>query len=217
MSRLRITFLAAAVLLLSATGAFAANGISVQGAAAQNGTSFGLQVNLDGSTNLAYVLSEHPVAESHYLLRFWLQPATMLNLGLDTAVRIGQISDETAGAIVVVFLRHDDPAAGGDTYRINTWVKEDSGTFRFGGGHFLSFDNNPTPRQIEIEWTQATAPGANNGALTVTRVGGPTSTISDIDNDTHAVDRAFWGIMAPGGANMTGAGSFYFDEYESYR
>ena len=66
----------AAVAVLAASTAFAANTITVTNGAAMNGTTFGMQTNLDGSTNNVFVESQHPNNETHYRARFWLNVAT---------------------------------------------------------------------------------------------------------------------------------------------
>lgn len=210
------TLALAGTALLVASGAFAANTLTVVPGAAMNGTTQGLSVNLDGSTNNVYVESAHPNNETHYHARFWINPATTAINAQNKSIRIAGLGDDVAAQHVLLFLRRN---GSDNSMRLNTWYKADTGSFVSGPGMFLMFQTNINqPRQVEIEWTAATAPGANDGSLFVRRLAPTTAeeSITGLDTDTLQVDNYRQGLLAGSGANATG-GAYHFDEFESYR
>jgi len=68
---------------------------------------------------------------------------------------------------------------------------------------------------IEIEWQTASAPGANDGFLTLWIDGVLKETIGSADNDTLTIDEARLG--ATSGIDTGTSGSMYFDQFESHR
>ena len=105
----------AVLLALVAMPASAASSLAVNPAAAMNGTNFGLQVNVDNGagSNDAYVLSDHPVDESHILFRFWIKPMPGFSLS-QTAnsnfIRIGYgIKDSGAQGVRIESALIDSP------------------------------------------------------------------------------------------------------------
>jgi len=206
----------AAVAVLAASTAFAANTITVTNGAAMNGTTFGMQTNLDGSTNNVFVESQHPNNETHYRARFWLNVATTAIVQQNRSLRIGALGDDVAGQHVILFLRRN---GSDNSFRINTWYKADTGNFVAGPGMFLTSQTNPNQaRQLEVEWTAASAPAANDGELVVRRLAPTTAdeTASNLDTDTLQVDNFRMGLLA-GSGNNASAGAYHFDEFESYR
>lgn len=217
MIRKTVLFTMMAVLLLAAGPALAVNELDVTNAAAQNGTTWGLAIEIDGSTNNVFVESAHPTDETHYLIRFWLDPE-VLSLDENSAVRFGGIGDDNAtfGQHVLLFLRRDNPGSV-NQYLLNAWGRSDTGNYVFMGSLFFGFPTNPLPRQIEVEWTAASAPGANDGSLRVTRVGGPQFIVNSMDTDQINVDNIRIGALAGSGASAAAPSALYFDEFESYR
>jgi hypothetical protein len=209
--------IAVVLALVFATSGFAVNHLVVNAGAALNGTNFGLAVQHDGSANNVYVDSLHPTDESHYLIRFWIDPAT-LDLDPATAIRIAGIGDDVAGQHVVLLLRRDI-ATSPHQWLVNAWRKDDTGTFVFANSLFHSFiDAADKKRQYEFEWTAATAPGSNNGSFRMTRLN-PTvvnKLNSNLDNDTLQVDNIRIGTLNGQGVSAN-SGEYHFDEFESYR
>ncbi|MBP7588724.1 MAG: hypothetical protein KBA72_12295 [Thermoanaerobaculia bacterium] len=211
----------AVALLLSfalAGSASAANSLAVTAGAALNGTNFGLAVSTDGSANNVFVQSDHPTDETHYLIRFWLNPSTV-SIDPNTSIRIGAIGDDgAAGQHVVFFLRHDVPVAGTPQYTVNAWRKDDAGTFVFANNLFHTFVSGAAARQYEFEWTRSTGVNTNDGSFRMTRLNPTvvTKTNSNLDNDTLQADNIRIGILSGSGVNGN-SGSFFFDEFESYR
>ncbi len=69
--------------------------------------------------------------------------------------------------------------------------------------------------KIEIEWKAATAPGANDGVLTLWIDGVQKATVTTLDNDTRRVDGAQLGAVA--GIDTGTRGTEYFDTFVSRR
>lgn len=221
-------YLAAGSVLLCSTSAFAANSLGVSTGAALNGTSNGLEVTVDGSTNNVFVESVHPNNETHYRARFFICPGA-LDLAPNTSVRIAAIGDDTLGQHIMVFLRRDVP--GVDQWLLNTWVSVSDGspgTYQFGTSTFLAINgagaescatNSDAHRWFEIEFTAGT--GAD-GQVAVRRLVYNGSNlvekfVSNRDTDTLQVDNIRIGALAGSGANAAAASSYFFDEFESYR
>jgi hypothetical protein len=71
------------------------------------------------------------------------------------------------------------------------------------------------PHSIEFDWQAATAPGANNGALTLWIDGIQQASLSGIDNDTRRIDQIRLGAVA--GLDAGTSGTYFFDAFESRR
>jgi YD repeat-containing protein len=69
--------------------------------------------------------------------------------------------------------------------------------------------------KVEIEWKAATAPGANNGVLTLWVDGTQANTLTNLDNDTRRVDGAQLGPVY--GIDTGTRGTEYFDAFISRR
>lgn len=210
-----------------ATAAWAAASVTVNGTAAMNGTTFGMSINLDGTATNAFVQSDHPNDETHYLFRFFLNPGTAV-VTPGTSIRIGAIGDD-AGAVgqhIILFLRNDN-AVVPNQFQLNFWYKDETagGIYKFGGATYFTLVGSPCSRGYEVEWTRDTLAGtAGNGTLilrrlastgTCTPTGLLTRTVSNMDNDAYQVDNARFGTLNNQAVN--GNGSVYFDEFSSFR
>ena len=71
----------AALSLALAPAAFAANSITVV-TPGLNSTGHTMQVNLDDTSNNVFVETQHPNGETHYRMRFWVNPAGATALAL---------------------------------------------------------------------------------------------------------------------------------------
>ena len=71
------------------------------------------------------------------------------------------------------------------------------------------------PHKIEIEWQAASAPGANDGVLTLWLDGTQVGTVTTLDNDTRRVNAGQMGPVA--GIDTGTRGTEYFDEFVSRR
>lgn len=212
--RTKVMLLALALAVVLAVPGFAANSLTVTNAAAQNGTTFGLQVNLDGSSNNVFVQDDSPVDETVYRYTFWIHPGT-LSLQGNTSIRIGAAGmlDPNVGQHIVHFLRY---GTGCDCWNLNTWTKEDGGFYQFfTSGIFVAFANNPISRQFQVEFSAGTG---SDGVLRITRLGTPevVREVTTRDTDATEVDNIRWGALAGSGANAI-SGAYYFDEFVSTR
>jgi len=223
----KLGWAAAFGLLVASSAAWGAAGVTVNGTAAMNGTSFGMSVNLDGTATNAFVVSQHPTDETHFLFRFFINPGTV-NITPGTALRIGAVGDEAAavGQHIILFLKHDNAVAPAQ-YQLNYWYKDSTagGTYKFGGATYFTLVGSPCSRGYEVEWTTDTIAGAGgNGSVhlrrlastgTCTPTGLLTRSKTNLDMDGYQVDNARFGTLNNQGVNATG--SFYFDEYQSFR
>ena len=208
----------AVAILFMTTGAFADNTVAVTQAAALNGTNFGLEVILDGTNTIAFVSSDHPNQEKVYRARFWIdQRQLQIPLGNAASNHLRYFIGIDAQPVtpgtaqhIIGFLTKSDQDGG---YHFIVWVREDDGTFQLGGNIFLG---NNFPRQVEVEWAAASAPGANDGMIQISRVDNPaqTSGIANVDNDQKEVDRFEIGVFAN---PIPLSDTYYFDEFESFR
>lgn len=198
--------------LLAVAPAQAANSIAVTAGAAIEG-SFGLHVTLDGTSTDAYVRSDHPTDEKTFTARFWVEPNALGSLTGGNSIRFLIASTEGCCQQVIGFI---SKSAGTGNFRIITWLRNDGGTFQLGGNTFLTSGATPVAAQVEITWTAATAPAANNGSIFVSVNGGTPNGRSDIDNDTLEVDSVRVGAHV-GGNPSAASGSWDFDSYESFR
>ena len=216
MKRSVASLLFAAALLFVTTAAFAQNTVAVT-APGLNGTNFALTTNLDGGQSLAYVSSDHPNQEKVYRARFWIDQrqlqivegdAGVNNLRYFLGIDQQPVTPGTAQHIVGFLTKSPDD----NNFHFIVWVGDDGGTFRNGGNIFLGGQ----PRQVEVQWAAASAPGANDGMVQISRVDNAAQTDGrmDLDNDEKEVDRFRAGVFA----NPSGlTDSYIFDEFESFR
>jgi len=238
MKKLMVVIAVAAIVSFTGT-AMAANNLTVNGTAALEG-SYGLSVNIDGTDNLgdAYVVSDHPANETLYRFKFLLNPGTFqMDVGAAPYRYLLMGDGFSAGGTPPHFLFVWLMETSSGLWRLQANARLDAGGFQEwdlalplcdqAGGAIDCSTIGPIP--IQVEWAAATSPGANNGYIKVGRSwdGGVTFTnyidVTGMDNDEYDIDAAWFGaiFMAnathnnPSGAN--GAGSFYFDGFESYR
>jgi hypothetical protein len=96
----------------------------------------------------------------------------------------------------------------GSYYYVQPFVRSDNLTW-YGGTSYAI--NQSVPHAIEISWSAASAPGANNGAFEF-RVDGTLSySKTNLDNDTHRIDQAFLKAMGQVGYQST----YCYDAFES--
>ena len=212
-----------AAALLSAP-VMAANTLTVIGPdLGLNATEYSLSINVDpAAANPVFVQSDHPDGEDHLLLRFWLKvdalqaPATgpgrnfrLLNVGDD---------DFVATPHKILFLQRQS-AGVVHAWRFLAWTYTNGGTYEFVGSFFLNNYAGALERQIECEWTKATAP--SNGSFGCFRVDSPgnqTFERTDINDSNFLGDYVQVGLFDfDGFPGAAAAGALKFDEYQSYR
>ncbi|MEO8275482.1 MAG: hypothetical protein ABI639_04640 [Thermoanaerobaculia bacterium] len=208
----------ALAMLICVAGLASASSIAVNNAAAMNATTFGMQTNMTAAATDAYVRSDHPVSETHYLMRFWVNPSGL------------PLAEGAAGTNSIRFFRLNDQNDGGDPqprgtflvgfftkspddhqYHMIFWAKQNGTTaFTSIGNLFIGSGAS----QIEVEFT-----AANSGTTSV--VMKKLSTAQSItrnnlnlsDADVDLIDIGSFTNSNPSAIN----GNYFFDEFESYR
>lgn len=213
----------AAVALISAMPVAAANTLTVGAGSALGGTNFGLSINVDagaGITNPVFVQSDHPTDETHLLLRFRLRVDGLLApaAGAGRNFRLMNVVDDSAPATPhkIVFIQRQNTTGN---WRLHAWTYTDGGIYEAVGGFFLANFGGALDRQVECEWTQATA-GANGifGCFRVDTPGTQFFQRTNIDDGNYQGDQVQVGFFDFDGFPGTAAASqLDFDEYESYR
>lgn len=208
----------ALVMALCLAGFASASSLAVNAAAAMNGTAFGLQVNQTAAATDAYVESTHPVSETHYLMRFWVNPSGL------------PIAEGAAGTNSIRFFRLNDQADGGDPnprgtflvgfftkspgdhdYHMIFWAKQDGGTTYTSIGNLFI---GALQSQIEAEFT-----AADSGTISVVmKKLGTAQVITRSDLNLGDADVDFIDVGTFTNSNPSAiAGNYFFDEFESYR
>lgn len=222
MNRLsKLALMAALVVAVAAAPAWAAT-VAVNAGAAQNGTNFGALFTLSPDTDEAYVRTDHPTAENHYLFRFWIDPTGLVDLPLNTLsthnVRFLRVNDQDNGGGDVVrgtFLVGFITKSPSDLqYHMIFWAKQDGGTaFNSVGNLFLGNG----PRQIEVEFTRA---DSGTTSLVMKTLDGTPQTITrnNLNLGDADVDLTDIGIFSNSNPSVLDADNkFEFDEWESFR
>jgi hypothetical protein len=177
--------------------------LSVSPSAALVGSQ-GMQAVID-EINTLYVTDDSPNAETRYRARFYFDPnsITMAN-GNAHMIFKGFI-----GASTEVLKVEFQQSSG--AYQIRASVADD-GTAFINSNFFIISDG---PSFIELYWRAATAPGANDGGLTLWIDGIQTADLTGVDNDTRRVDRVRLGGLS--GIDLGTSGVYFFDAFESRR
>ncbi|HXF62205.1 MAG TPA: hypothetical protein VNK95_11345, partial [Caldilineaceae bacterium] len=176
--------------------------LSVSPAAALVGSN-GLQAVIDDS--LAIYTDSTSAAERRYRVRFYFDPnsITMAN-GDNHYLFYGYSGSFTAVLRVQLSFANN-------SYQLRAALRDDGNTWRNSSWATLS----DAPHVVELDWQAATAPGANDGALSVWLDGVQHAEITGVDNDTRRIDRVRLGAVA--GIDSGTGGVYYFDAFESRR
>lgn len=218
----RFAFAAVAValgVLLSLAGPAGAGTLTVQ-AASKHAGGFGLQVSPDATP--AYVQSSHPSAEKTYRVRFYLNH-TRLNLVDNTGFDVFTAYDgadplPTAAPAGNAVLRAVVWQNAGGAKELRVFTRTDSGEVQL----------SPSPalakgwRNIELQWSAATAPAANNGFVNVWVNGvAQTSNLTALDSDAQLINYSRWGNTTAVTAGTPPPGAvtnrFWLDDFGSQR
>ena len=125
-----ILFTLAVLSLVLVPAANAANSLAVTGAAALNGSSFGLAVTSDQSSNDVYVSSQHPADEATYNFSFYIFPGTLPGDMTVDDYAIGYVKDSIGGDdpdtkwFIPIFLRRQNAF-----WTLQTNIREDDDSF----------------------------------------------------------------------------------------
>ena len=194
---------------LSAWSAASTGGgdLSVSGAAALKGSTNGLQGVVDDTTGL-YVQDDLPEDEYRYRARFYFDTN-----GFDpgetsgrrrTRIFIAFEESPTRRLMAVVLRRLAGQYALMGRARLDDNSQDDTGFF----------DISPGAHFVEVAWSRATGPDANDGSFQLWIDGTSVSTRTGLDNSLSAVDFVRLGALS---VKLTADGTLYWDEFESRR
>ena len=187
------------------------NYLQVSGAAALSGN-YGLQTTVEFK-KYAFVYDNLPSQENRYRARFYFDPNDLI-VGRSTshAFTIFAATDEdfttnSQGASVLYIELHKQ----GSLYQIRAAAVSDDAVIR--ETEWRSLNNGANA--IEIDWLAASAPGANDGGLTLWINDQQEAELTDLDNDLFRIEAAALGTVE--GVDKDAAGDACFDAFESHR
>ena len=180
--------------------------LSVSGAAAMAGTSFGLQALVD-DLNGIFVQDDTPAAENRLRGRFYFDPNGFDPGEADShfRTRIFIAFDPSNQRVITVVLKRQ-----GGAYSVQGRVRLNDGT-RADTGFFAISDG---PHFFEFDWQRASAPAAGNGTFNLWIDDTLRSTLTGLDNDLSPVEFVRMGAFS---VKTAAAGTLYFDQFESRR
>lgn len=227
------TALLAVVVALALVGSASADSLSVNGTAAMNGTSYGMQVNHDNSS-VAYVQDNTPALETVYRFDFLFNVASMSGqtsnfrqeifraIGSNPNPGGGVCPANPAALIGTIRVWLYQTGGGGANPSIQVWAKGSSCGER---GSLRIPINYNTDYKVCVEWREALAALDNAGVAVVASgsacpsSGDPawqymTATLNSLGND---IDIVRMGIPSNNNQGAGETGVLYFDEFESFR
>lgn len=224
----KLAILACALVALAAMPAAAANSLAVTPAAALQGSNYGLAVTNDFAThNDVYVSSQHPSDETIYRFSFRIFPGDLPAPTVESDYLIGFV--RTNGGArpwsIPIYLRRQN-----EYWTLQTNTRQDNDQFPAWNFALKICGNENTVIpcsvyewggvQFEFEYHTATSPGASDGWMRVKKVGtAEMAMFSNLTNYTRTVTEIRWGAIFQGNSinRPTGAGTYHFDDFESYR
>jgi hypothetical protein len=177
--------------------------LSASAAAALVGSS-GLQAVIDDNVAI-YVTDDTPFAEPRYRARFYFDPNSIVMGNNDNHYIFYGYSGSSPIVLRVQF------RFSKGNYQLRAGLRNDGSTWT----NTNWFNTSDAPHAIELDYQAATAPGANNGGLTLWIDNLQRASLSGIDNDTRRIDRVRLGPVA--GIDNGTRGTYYFDGFESRR
>lgn len=192
-------------------GAAQAASITVNNTCALNGTNYGLQVTKTPVGD-AFVRSDHPTDETHFRVKFWIDPNSMdIPAAPNDYFQFLRTGHETVGTSLILFLKQ----APSGNYRLTTYVRVEgqATTYQLVGEAFLQ-TLGAAEVPVEVEWTRG-APGSVKVWINTANTNPPTYQKVNANNPNSQVDTVRWGVFNGDGAAI--ATPFCLDEYESYR
>jgi len=178
--------------------------LSVSPAAALAGTQ-GMQAVVNDAHTL-YLTDDTPNAEAHYRARFYFDPNSVAMASGDYQYLLTGY----ANATYTVCLRLQFKIASG-VYQVRLRSFNDSGLDQ--NTPYVTISD--APHSFEVEWSAASAAGANDGFANFWIDGLPQGSVAGIDNDTLRVERVRIGVTYI--INAGTSGTEYFDAFESRR
>jgi hypothetical protein len=171
--------------------------------------SFGMRAQINNTTSMD-VMDEKPTLESRYRARFYFDPNSIVMTSGDTHIIFQAYSYSPYTEAHSTAFRLDFRYSSG-AYQVRPVILSDS-TATTNGSFFTITDSS---HFIEVDWSAATAIGANNGYLKLWVDGNPVQNLTGIDNDTLRTDRVRFGPT--GGLDSGTNGIYFFDAFESRR
>ena len=177
--------------------------LSATNAAALVG-SFGMQAVINSNTAI-YVQDDTPVAERRYRARFYFDPNSIAMANGDTHVLFAGYTSASIDLLQLALRRR------GGNYQLQALTSDD--TVAWQSTSWLTISDGP--HAVELEWRAASAPGANDGGLTLWLDGVERANVTGIDNDTRSIDQVRSGAVS--GIDTGTRGTYFFDAFESRR
>jgi len=153
----------------------------------------------------AYTIDPSPNGESSFRARFYFNPNT-LKIAKNDLLTLFAAYNTSGYTTITVQIRYS-----GNAFQLRAGVMGDRSRWSYTGWTTISRAWHP----IELSWNASTAPGANNGSLTLWLEGARIASLTAIDNDQQNVDKVSLGVMA--GMDNTTQGIYFFDDYVSRR
>ena len=154
-------------------------------------------------TTAIYVEDTTPTDETDFQARVLFDPNSLTMTDGD-AHDIFQGLDDTVVAFQVQLKKN------GATYEIRLQVNDDNPSPQTTSWYTISDDVN----EIVVEWWASSSSGADDGVATLWIDGVLKETLTDIDNDTHQVDKVRLGAVD--GIDAGTSGTMYLDNYASW-
>lgn len=217
-ARFAFSAVAALVMLLTLAGPADAGTLTVEAGSRHSG-SFGLRVVPDATP--AYVQSSHPSGEKAYRVRFYVN-LRRLNLASNTSFDLFAAYDgadplpsaaPTGNAVLRAAVRQEP----GGTKVLEVFTRTDSGEIPLSSPPDLVNGW----RAVEIQWSAATAAGADNGFVNLWLDGVAQTGATNLDSDAQVINYARWGSVTGATTSTPPAGqavnSFRLDDFGSQR
>jgi hypothetical protein len=179
--------------------------LSVTAAAALAGT-YGMQASINDN-NAIFVTDQSPAAEPRYRARFMFKPNSIAMVKSDAHLIFSGL---TANGTSVVQIEIRCPTKT-LSYDVRAKILNDGNTFA--NTAWTTLTN--APHSLEIDWRASTAPGANNGSVTMWMDGTQIGSATAIDNDTRRIESVQLGAVS--GIDTGTRGTYYFDAFASQR
>ena len=201
-----LVLVASLAMTFGATSAFAVNSLAVNMDAAIVGV-YGLEVLVDnGDATAVYVQSGEASDEKVYRASFRIGHNDLAMTENSGHMIFTGRQQGGNGNIIRLFMKRQ-----GGTYKLRCRWKKDLG----GTGFCGQFTFAPINTLVTVEWVASTGDGDDNGAINLIKGTNVQASRTGLDNDTFDIDTARLGL--PQGATSTTDGSFYLDDFQSFR
>ena len=166
----------------------------------------GMVANIVDSHPL-FVVDTSPDHEQQYIVSFRIDPHTLSMENGRSHTVFSARNDEGTEQFRVI-LRY---LADLDRFQVRVFVREDSGSYRFGGAFFIPDGSSA----IELQWRATSSPGASDGTMTSWSDGVLQFDLGGFDNDESSIGEVRLGPSA--GIDPLTSGAYFLDDFQSYR